>query len=83
MKKVIIISATAIAILSGCTKQEIPGDINRETTSMTIIDSTGLVEDINNPGVMLTTYDTLTLFIDTDFKYSTQEGKTSYRVVDK
>jgi len=56
MKKIMLILTIGIIILSGCAKK---GLFLTEKNDLIFIDSSGFVENINNPGVMVAIKDTI------------------------
>lgn len=76
MKNLILIIAVVLGTLgTGCMTSR---NSITEKTKIIVVDSSGLVENIDAPGTFSKYYDTLNLTITT--KYNTKRSKTSYSV---
>lgn len=75
MKKLILIFAVVFTTLFGCQESN---NIVHDVSEIVVIDSTGLYEDVYNPGLFLVSYDTLVLVIDSEYNTDTKGGKVVY-----
>lgn len=82
MKKLtFIIGVVLTTLILGCSKEEVKTEnVFTEVSEIVVIDSTGIVEDAQNPGTFYNTFDTLIVSVISTQNMDLGTGNVTYSV---